>query len=179
MTPDRARRPGQATAAAADHTFDLAAELPLRAELLAIAPDEHVLVLVLHHIASDGWSMAPLLRDLAAAYAARAAGRRPTWTPLPVQYADYALWQHDLLGATTTRTAWPPGSSRTGGTRWPALPDQLELPTDRPAAGRAEPPRRHRAAPPRRRRCTGACSSWPARSGATLFMVLQAALPRC
>src|SRR5262249_7298741 len=82
--------------AAARHVFDLASELPVRAWLFALAPREHVLVLLCHHIASDGWSMQVLMADLAGAYAARRAGREPGWAGLPVQYADYALWQRDL-----------------------------------------------------------------------------------
>lgn len=69
---------------AARHGFDLAAQPPVRAELFVLAPDEHVLLVVVHHIAGDGASIGPLSADLAAAYAARCQGRPPGWSPLPV-----------------------------------------------------------------------------------------------
>ncbi|MFL6129470.1 MAG: amino acid adenylation domain-containing protein [Mycobacteriales bacterium] len=130
--------PDELDAALAEATrrpFDLRTDPPLRAHLFVLragGPAEHVLLLVHHHVAGDGWSLAPLGRDLGSAYAARRAGERPRWTPLPVQYVDYTLWQRDLLGALDD-----PGSL--GGRQlafWRRtladLPEQLTLPTDRP-----------------------------------------------
>src|SRR5207249_1113258 len=70
----------------------------LRATLLRLAPDDHVLLLCLHHIACDGHSLAVLLEELAHAYAALAAGHEPALPGPPVQYPDFALWQRDRLG---------------------------------------------------------------------------------
>ncbi|MFC9432146.1 amino acid adenylation domain-containing protein [Nocardia sp. NPDC057030] len=114
------------------HVFDLATDLPLRVTLLDRGGDEFVLSMVIHHIAADGWSIAPLVRDLSAAYTARRSGRAPEWVPLPVQYADYTLWQRAMLGAESD-----PESTLTRQldywTRHLAeLPDRLELPVDRP-----------------------------------------------
>ncbi|WP_159056431.1 condensation domain-containing protein, partial [Streptomyces sp. DSM 15324] len=83
---------------AARHPFHLDTEHPLRAHLFALTPHEHILLLTLHHIAGDGWSLNPLATDLTHAYTARTHHTPPTWTPLPVHYADYTLWQNDLLG---------------------------------------------------------------------------------
>ncbi|TWB37256.1 non-ribosomal peptide synthetase/type I polyketide synthase [Nitrospirillum pindoramense] len=80
--------------------FDLAREAPLRALLLTLAADDHVLCVTTHHIASDGWSSGLFWRELAACYDARRNHRTPSLPPLPAQYADYATWQRGRLVET-------------------------------------------------------------------------------
>ncbi|MFF5105922.1 amino acid adenylation domain-containing protein [Streptomyces sp. NPDC000134] len=87
----------EALAAQADTRIDLTGT-PLRCVLYEVEDGQHVLLLVIHHIAFDGGSITPLVRDLCTAYEARTAGHAPEWPPLPVQYGDYAVWQRDLLG---------------------------------------------------------------------------------
>ncbi|NEW41175.1 amino acid adenylation domain-containing protein [Nocardia cyriacigeorgica] len=125
---------GQRLSAITSAPFDVTRDLPVRVRLLRLGATEHVLVLVAHHIAADGWSFGPLVADLTTAYAAHAAAFAPAWTPLPVQYADYTLWQQNRLG----------GSADTGSVaarqlaHWTntlaGTPGQLALPADRPGA---------------------------------------------
>ncbi|WP_308383069.1 condensation domain-containing protein, partial [Streptomyces griseoviridis] len=112
--------------------FDLARDLPLRAHLLRTSPTECVLLLNLHHIAGDGWSMAPLARDLMTAYEARCRGEAPGWAPLPVQYADYALWQRELLGEEGDGDSELARQLDHWRENLAALPAEITLPTDRP-----------------------------------------------
>jgi amino acid adenylation domain-containing protein/non-ribosomal peptide synthase protein (TIGR01720 family) len=117
---------------AAQCGFDLAVEPPVRATLFALSPDEHVLLIVIHHIAGDGWSMAPLSQDLVRAYAARCGGEAAEWSPLPVQYADYTLWQRRLLGDETDPDSVFAGQMTYWTEALAGLPEQLDLPVDRP-----------------------------------------------
>ncbi|MEU6239136.1 AMP-binding protein, partial [Kitasatospora sp. NPDC047058] len=108
------------------------AEPPLHAELVELDRDEHVLLLVLHHIAGDGWSLGPLAADLTRAYAARCRGEEPQWAPLPVQYADYTLWQHELFGEAADGDSLFARQAAYWTRQLAGLPDQLRLPADRP-----------------------------------------------
>ncbi|MEU1710710.1 amino acid adenylation domain-containing protein, partial [Streptomyces sp. NPDC005706] len=116
---------------AARYGFELAAEVPVRACYFDVGPDDGVLLLLLHHIAADGWSMGPLVRDVVTAYTARVGGVVPQWSPLPVQYADFALWQHGILGDHADADGlygrqvdyWRQALS--------GLPEQISLPADR------------------------------------------------
>ncbi|MEN0138514.1 MAG: amino acid adenylation domain-containing protein [Rhodococcus sp. (in: high G+C Gram-positive bacteria)] len=103
--------------------FDLTAEPPVRAELLAVGTGEWVLALVVHHISADGFSLGPLARDVMAAYRARAQGGPPVWAPLPVRYADYALWQRELRDRQPGLAYWRQTLS--------GMPELLPLPFDR------------------------------------------------
>ncbi|MEU7114589.1 amino acid adenylation domain-containing protein [Streptomyces sp. NPDC046182] len=119
--------------AAARTPFALAADLPVRGLLCHVDEDTHVLLLVLHHVACDGVSLEPLLRDLAAAYDARKAGHAPDWASLPVQYADYAVWQRDLFASAETGRAGLLGRQyRYWEEKLAGLPAAIPLPLDRP-----------------------------------------------
>ena len=155
--------------------FELRSELPWRAALWTVSPGEHVLMIVLHHIAGDGWSMGVLARDLGAAYAARCAGQAPGWAALPVQYADYAIWQREVVGSEDD-----PGSpAATQLAFWrqalEGIPEEIPLPADRPRPAAAS----HRGDLVNVQVGADVHAGLVevARAGrATLFMVVQAAL---
>ncbi|MET8542164.1 condensation domain-containing protein, partial [Kitasatospora sp. NPDC004799] len=129
VEPCTAEEVEERTSAEAFATFDLATELPLRVVLFTLGEDESVLVVTTHHIASDGWSMRPLWEGVASAYRARLAGKAPEWEPLPVQYADYSLWQHGLLDDVLGEQLayWSEALKDS--------PQELALPLDRPRSG--------------------------------------------
>ncbi|MEV6280757.1 non-ribosomal peptide synthase/polyketide synthase [Nocardia sp. NPDC051832] len=161
--------------AAARYAFDLSTEIPLRASVFRYAPEECVVMLLMHHIAGDGWSMAPLLRDVSQAYAARRSGRAPQWEQLPVQYVDYTLWQQELLGSQSDPDSMLSRQFEYWRDELAGLPEQLRLPTDRPrprAASYGGDTLVFRIDPEMRAAVEGLAS----RDGATVSMVLQSAL---
>ena len=117
--------------ALAGYRFDLSAEIPIRAQIYSVGPEQHVVGIVVHHIAFDGWSLAPMVRDMAEAYASRCAGRAPGWAPLPVQYADYTLWQQEWLGAESDPDSVIAGQLAYWRQELADLPEVVSLPTDR------------------------------------------------
>ncbi|MET7389882.1 amino acid adenylation domain-containing protein [Streptomyces sp. NPDC005529] len=112
--------------------FHLESQLPLRTTVFRLAPQEHVVAFVFHHIAVDGASMAPFLTDLVTAYTARRQGRPPNWTPLPVQYKDYTLWQRQLLGDEDDPESVAAAQIDYWGTELDGVPQPVQLPLDRP-----------------------------------------------
>ncbi|MGV9868717.1 amino acid adenylation domain-containing protein [Rhodococcus koreensis] len=116
----------------ASQGFTLGAEPPIRARLFALATDEWVLAVMVHHISADGFSVPLLVRDLMTAYEARVAGEAPRWAPLPVQYTDYTLWQHELLGESDDPRSVAARELSYWKDTLSDAPEQLSLPTDRP-----------------------------------------------
>jgi amino acid adenylation domain-containing protein len=107
--------------------FDLRTGPLVRARLLRLAAEDHLLLLTMHHIVSDGWSMGVLMRELTALYEAFAAGADDPLPPLAVQYADYALWQREQLAGEPLEKLLEYWRGKLGG-----APPVLALPTDRP-----------------------------------------------
>ncbi|MFG3283165.1 amino acid adenylation domain-containing protein [Streptomyces sp. NPDC048111] len=128
MTEERL---AELTRAEAGRGFDLTSQTPLRAFLHRTADDEHVLLLMLHHIAADGWSLAPLARDLSRAYGVRCGGGVGEWGGLPVQYADFAVWQRELLGDESDASSVVARQVGFWRERLAGLPGELVLPFDR------------------------------------------------
>ncbi|WP_346168566.1 condensation domain-containing protein, partial [Streptomyces javensis] len=168
----------RAVAEVVRYAFDLGDELPLRAVMVresASAGSACTLALVMHHIAADGWSLGPLWRDVVRAYGARREGRVLGWEPLPVQYADYTLWQREVLGSPDVPGSVLADQLEYWRAKLEGAPEQLPLPIDRPRPAVAS----HRGA------TVGFV--WPGwlhgglvgvagAEGATLFMALHAGL---
>jgi hypothetical protein len=127
QVPDRERQLGRLAAGEAARPFDLEHDLPLRAVLVRLGREEHALFVTLHHIASDGWSLSILVREIAALYQAAAMGERSPLPELPVQYSDYAVWQQRWLEGEALAAPLAYWRRQLAG-----APAVLELPADFP-----------------------------------------------
>ena len=107
--------------------FDLARGPLFRARLLKFGPDDHAIVLIMHHIVTDAWSNRILLNELLELYSAASEGRDPVLPALPITYADYAAWQHDWLESDDFQHQLRYWKDQLAG-----APDTLDLPTDKP-----------------------------------------------
>ncbi|MCB1123646.1 MAG: AMP-binding protein, partial [Verrucomicrobiae bacterium] len=148
--------------------FDLAAEIPFRAKLYILSPEDHLLQITMHHIASDGWSSGIMLHELNSSYNACVNGQDPSLPPLNVQYADYTIWQRAWLQGEVLEkqlTYWKEQLSDLA---------TLELPTDhpRPSISSNEGDRLSLLIP---QFLVDKIQAIARRSGATLFMTLLAA----
>ncbi|MGW3342378.1 amino acid adenylation domain-containing protein [Nonomuraea rubra] len=158
-------------AEAARHRFDLGAELPIHSVLFTTGPGEHALLLVMHHIAVDGWSLPPLMRDLSLAYRARLDGVPAAWTPLPVRYAEYAAWHRERVDAIAAGELAYWREALKGMPEHPALPRTAGPHADQHAGAAADTVVRH-VGPELHARLLKLGRG----RGATLFMVLHAGL---
>ncbi|HEX7318159.1 MAG TPA: amino acid adenylation domain-containing protein [Pyrinomonadaceae bacterium] len=124
---EREEKAKQLATEEASYPFDLSQAPLLRALLLQLDEEDHVLILTTHHIASDGWSTNVLLREMATLYVAYSAGHASPLAELPIQYADFAAWQRNRLTGELLDTQLSYWREQLSG-----VPPVLELPTDRP-----------------------------------------------
>ncbi|HEX5534480.1 MAG TPA: amino acid adenylation domain-containing protein [Actinomycetales bacterium] len=115
----------------ARHCFSLASEPPVRVALFTVGPDEHALIMIAHHIATDGWSEGVIARDLSSAYAAHRRGAPVAWSPLEVEYADFARWQRHLIGDAGAGVGLGAAQLAYWVEELTGLPQPLQLPHDR------------------------------------------------
>jgi len=155
--------------AEAQRPFDLSAGSLLRVCLLRASATEHVFLLTMHHIVSDGWSMGVFIRELAALYQAFSAGQPSPLEELSVQYADYAAWQREWLSGAVLEEQLDYWQRELGD-----APTVLQLPTDRPR-GAVQSPRGSRHLFELSAELTESLQALSRRQGATLFMTLLAA----
>ncbi len=171
LPPSVQLQEGRTVQLAATTPFDLTAEIPFRAALT----DDGTVVLVLHHIACDGWSLKLVAQDIATAYNARMRGKAPSWPPPSVQYADYTLWQQELLGDEASPDSLSAKQINFWRSTLAGVPSEVELPRDHPRSSQGarasqhisyeiEPDLLHRL------------QSVAQEANATLFMVLHATL---
>ncbi|SBU95135.1 Non-ribosomal peptide synthetase modules and related proteins [Streptomyces sp. Ncost-T6T-1] len=154
--------------------FDLANDIPLRAHLFELGPDERIFLLTLHHIAGDGWSLVPLWRDLSSAYAARLKHDGAVWEELPIQYADYTLWQREVLGDESDPNSLGAKQLEYWKAKLEGIPEELKIPTrgSRPAeASRLGIPTEIEFSASTHARLADVAS----KNGSTVFMAIQAA----
>ncbi|HEX2077557.1 MAG TPA: condensation domain-containing protein, partial [Longimicrobium sp.] len=149
--------------------FDLEAGPLLRARLLRIAPERHVLLMVMHHVISDGWSRGVIVREISSLYTAFSTGGEAELSPLPIQYPDYAAWQRERLQGAVLAEQLAYWTGRLAN-----APAALQIPTDHPRpAAQSHAGRTHRFR--LSRELAGALREIAREEGATLFMVLLAA----
>ncbi|MER2086144.1 amino acid adenylation domain-containing protein [Rhodococcus sp. (in: high G+C Gram-positive bacteria)] len=155
---------GNAIAGLVGSGFDVTVDPPVRAALFQVSPDEHVLAVVVHHIAADARSLEVLVRDFTLAYLARSEQRAPQWSPPALEYSDYTAWQIEAGIPDTVSSYWKQALE--------GLPEQVTLPLDRPRSPSAR-------ASSRRVEISGSVrgglQSVARSNNATIFMVVHAA----
>ncbi len=125
------REPAELAREFASCGFDITTQAPVRALLLESTPQHHTLVIVIHHIAADGWSIAPLMKDVLTAYVARSSGHAPEFTALEVHYADFAIWQREALGAVNESASVLGAQASYWRETLRGAPELIDLPSDR------------------------------------------------